>query len=601
MGDHVDVLLDDWNTVVEEGRKIGLVVNASKCELITDDLEVVSKFQSVAPDHKHVSIASATLLGAPIGGERSNDDILSTKLQELQRLSNRLTLLEPHDALFLLKTVSPFRNWHLHTAQRTLLQPLSTIRVRHVDPIQPTDNPERLAVWRVMGTGDAASRQRRARHPTSDGHRAACVPVVSGRVTVAHLRAAAAESARRRRHQRLVFHHRIDRVADPNRLGARPAAIRHSAEGIGCAVGECPGGQSVVSCTWLGGQSPSNCGCCTTLRGIPACTSLCGTRNPAWTIVATHRRRPAARRSCLLAARLCLWSTSRQHRTSRAQLQQVRGQTVTTQRSQRPHQACTDVGRSAVSTGATVSRPTRQQASGRLVAGPVEKWQMSGMGLHMSGHTGSKSHQHCRQWTWKRRHRGRRPEETQVRRLEFDVQLCSSRCGDTRCFGGGCWWLCSRTWEADHSSHWRAPSHRVFAVAAQCRYSARQCQCYVGQHGRKVGQAAELGHCLLHVRKPLSGVSRDTPANRSWGGGVQSSAHGPFIGLSKRFWNFSNISSNARDKMIVILVPTRLLHKNFEYLQKSDTQRSDLTATKLGRLFWRYEEKSFMESTLSVR
>ena len=103
MGDHVDVLLDDWRTVVEEGRKIGLVVNVSKCELITDDLEVVSKFQSVAPDIKHVSTASAMLLGAPIGGEQSIDDILSTKLQELQRLSNRLTLLEPHDALFLLK------------------------------------------------------------------------------------------------------------------------------------------------------------------------------------------------------------------------------------------------------------------------------------------------------------------------------------------------------------------------------------------------------------------------------------------------------------------------------------------------------------------
>ena len=68
-----------------EGRKIGLVVNAAKCELITDDTEVVEKFQSVAPDIKHVSTASAVLLGAPIGGERSINDILSAKLQELQR------------------------------------------------------------------------------------------------------------------------------------------------------------------------------------------------------------------------------------------------------------------------------------------------------------------------------------------------------------------------------------------------------------------------------------------------------------------------------------------------------------------------------------
>jgi hypothetical protein len=103
MGDHIDVLVEDWRTVVEEGRKIGLVVNAAKCELITDDLAVVEKFRSVAPDIKHVSTASAMLLGAPIGGERSIDDILASKLLELQRLSNRMTLLEPHDALFLLK------------------------------------------------------------------------------------------------------------------------------------------------------------------------------------------------------------------------------------------------------------------------------------------------------------------------------------------------------------------------------------------------------------------------------------------------------------------------------------------------------------------
>jgi len=103
LGGHIDVLISDWKMLVEEGRKIGLVVNVTKCELITDDVEVIDKFRVVAQEIKVVSPAAAMLLGSPIGGEQSVDDVLAVKLQELRRLSNRLTLLNVHDALFLLK------------------------------------------------------------------------------------------------------------------------------------------------------------------------------------------------------------------------------------------------------------------------------------------------------------------------------------------------------------------------------------------------------------------------------------------------------------------------------------------------------------------
>lgn len=61
-----------------------------------------------------------------------------------------------------------------------------------------------------------------------------------------------------------------------------------------------------------------------------------------------------------------------------AQLQQVRiRQTVTAhQRGQRPHQVYADVGGSADSSGAMVSRgprPARQQAAGRLIAVSMEE------------------------------------------------------------------------------------------------------------------------------------------------------------------------------------------------------------------------------------
>ena len=43
------------------------------------------------------------LLGAPIGGEQSVEKVLSSKLEQLRRLSERMSLLNVHDALFLLK------------------------------------------------------------------------------------------------------------------------------------------------------------------------------------------------------------------------------------------------------------------------------------------------------------------------------------------------------------------------------------------------------------------------------------------------------------------------------------------------------------------
>lgn len=103
LGGDVDTLLKDFNTIVEDGRNLGLVVNTSKCEIITDDEEVVGMFKLVAPDIKHVKASAAMLLGAPIGDVQSVDEVLTVKLFELRRLSDRLSHLNAHDALFLLK------------------------------------------------------------------------------------------------------------------------------------------------------------------------------------------------------------------------------------------------------------------------------------------------------------------------------------------------------------------------------------------------------------------------------------------------------------------------------------------------------------------
>jgi hypothetical protein len=75
----------------------------SKCELITDDDDIVRQFRAVVPDINHVNTSDAMLLGAPIGSEQSVVEVLTVKLHELRRLSVRISQFNAHDALFLLK------------------------------------------------------------------------------------------------------------------------------------------------------------------------------------------------------------------------------------------------------------------------------------------------------------------------------------------------------------------------------------------------------------------------------------------------------------------------------------------------------------------
>ena len=103
MGGEVDTLLEDFRMLMVEGAKLGLIVNIAKCEVITDDENVLQKIRDIAPSIQHVKTSSAILLSAPIGGNQSIDEVLATKLRELRRLCSTLKLLNAHDALFLLK------------------------------------------------------------------------------------------------------------------------------------------------------------------------------------------------------------------------------------------------------------------------------------------------------------------------------------------------------------------------------------------------------------------------------------------------------------------------------------------------------------------
>ena len=55
------------------------------------------------PNIQHIPCCKATLLGAPGSDETAIDTVLSSKLAVFRLLVSRLTSLNAHDALFLLK------------------------------------------------------------------------------------------------------------------------------------------------------------------------------------------------------------------------------------------------------------------------------------------------------------------------------------------------------------------------------------------------------------------------------------------------------------------------------------------------------------------
>jgi len=77
---------------------IGLTLNESKCELITSDHEIVIAVRSIIPSVTHVDPRDAIVLGAPVEGDVIIDSVLHCKMNEFQRLAERLKILNTHDA-----------------------------------------------------------------------------------------------------------------------------------------------------------------------------------------------------------------------------------------------------------------------------------------------------------------------------------------------------------------------------------------------------------------------------------------------------------------------------------------------------------------------
>ena len=104
LGGRREDVIDDLHLIQNEGNSLGLELNLRKCEVsflnenckTTNNENHFSAMTVVAP-------AKLTLLGAPIGDERSVDESLASKNETFSMLCRRLELMEAHDALYLLR------------------------------------------------------------------------------------------------------------------------------------------------------------------------------------------------------------------------------------------------------------------------------------------------------------------------------------------------------------------------------------------------------------------------------------------------------------------------------------------------------------------
>ena len=106
IADSPQIVLEDLQFLLRELKKIGLSINASKCELICLNLEdpnqVIDSFKQLLPDLKTTSIEESIILGSPIAVQGMRSE-MESKLNALKRMISRLNLIDPHQAFVLLK------------------------------------------------------------------------------------------------------------------------------------------------------------------------------------------------------------------------------------------------------------------------------------------------------------------------------------------------------------------------------------------------------------------------------------------------------------------------------------------------------------------
>ena len=102
IGGTLDCLAADLRTIHEKGQELGLHINVRKSEVIAKDMSAVQGLLSNFPGLQRISPENAVLLGSPLGDEAMST-MLKAQLQQLKSVGDRLSYLQSHDAITILR------------------------------------------------------------------------------------------------------------------------------------------------------------------------------------------------------------------------------------------------------------------------------------------------------------------------------------------------------------------------------------------------------------------------------------------------------------------------------------------------------------------
>ena len=104
LGGTLDEVSADLALIETQAPLLGLILNQAKSEVICANKDTISSILTSFPTLHPSDPRHAILLGSPIGGIEAIEDTIKAKVADLQRLGERLPLLEAHDSLCLLRS-----------------------------------------------------------------------------------------------------------------------------------------------------------------------------------------------------------------------------------------------------------------------------------------------------------------------------------------------------------------------------------------------------------------------------------------------------------------------------------------------------------------
>ena len=96
LGGPLHTVVSDVRKIAEQGARMGLVLSASKCEIIADSKLVVD--YSLLGSFTRITVKMSSLLGAPMFPGKMLDEVWSSRCADLTAACDRLGLVSSQDA-----------------------------------------------------------------------------------------------------------------------------------------------------------------------------------------------------------------------------------------------------------------------------------------------------------------------------------------------------------------------------------------------------------------------------------------------------------------------------------------------------------------------